>query len=213
MTLTNIQPALRFLFSASIVFAVVAAVAATSGAFSTVTPASAEDITFTTGTASLLIAADSSGIPSTYGQSITGPTFTGLTPGEEETFTFWLKNNSDDDMELDLSADLFEKTSGDTLEDDLDIIFSCDVRSSTNRDGDSPEKSLAAWYTDLKEALDEGGDPFPGRLGGNDGVGNGTSDDEAKCVMTTTLDPTSDAQGVTVSFDADFTGETPPPPV
>lgn len=50
--------------------------------------------TFSSGNADMQLALDVSNAPGTYGDNITGPSFSGLFPGNSRTFTFWIKNNS-----------------------------------------------------------------------------------------------------------------------
>ena len=62
--------------------------------------------TFAVGSANLEIANDVSNSPGAYGESITGPSYSGLTPGDANSFTFWLKNNSTASVDLSLTADV-----------------------------------------------------------------------------------------------------------
>lgn len=188
------------------VFGVLAGVAGVSRALFTSAPATATANSFSTGSADLQIASDVSNSPGTYGTSIPGATVSDLTPGKTSTLVFWLKNNSSGDMELDLASDLANVTAG-TLGSSLNIKFTCDNKtsSSTARDGETSNKTLTAWDTDAAEPVNQGTDTTPGRLGPN-GTANGSGSDEAKCTMTTTLDPTSNSQGASASFDAVFTG-------
>lgn len=208
MTYANILPTARLLGSGAIVFGVLAAVAGISSALFTSSPATATPNTFATGSANLQIASNSGSNPVLpYGTSIPGASVTGLTPGESEDFVFWLKNSSTDNMELDLAADLANIVKPSDLDSKLKVKFSCDVKASstTERDGDTTEKTLTTWDTDPPEQMNQGADTIPGRLGKN-GTANGAGSDEAKCTMTTTLDESSTSSNTSASFDAVFTG-------
>lgn len=207
MTIAAITPMARMLLSFALVFAALAAVAGISNALFTSEPAIADENTFTTGSADLLIAPDATGTPGTYSNTIPGASVAGLTPGETETFVFWLKNDSDDTMELDLTGDLtnISDLTGTDFSTTMLIDFGCDVQNSTARDGSTPIKALGTWDTDLAQTLDDGHHALSGILGPSD-LTNGTGTDEAKCTMTVSLDESSTSENSTASFDAEFIG-------
>lgn len=201
----TMQPSLRLLMSGLVIFATLAAVAGVSSALFTSEPAIADDNTFTTGSADLLIAADDGLFG--YGSSIAGADVSGLTPGEEANFTFWLKNASDDTMELDLTGDLTDISdlTGTDFDTTMSVAFSCDVKNSTSRDGGIAAKNLGTWDTDPAASMDDGHHALSGALGPSD-VTDGSGSDEAECTMSVTLDESSTSQDSTASFDAEFVG-------
>jgi hypothetical protein len=204
----------RLVISGAVVFATLAGVVGVSRALFVSAPATATDSTFSTGSANLLIASDAGVLPGTYGASIPGANVTDMTPGEERTFTFWLKNDSPGNMELDLASDLADisLTPSTDLGTALSLDFDCDVKNSTNRDGETPVKNVNAWDADAAEPVDDPVDASTtrGQLGPS-GAADGVGTDEAECVMTTALDSGSTAQSATASFDAVFTGTQVPP--
>lgn len=221
MTLATIQPLTRLILSAGIIFGVLAAVAATSSAIFSTDPATITGNTFATGGADLLIAAPNGSLPGTYGTSIQGADISGMMPGEEKKFDFWLKNASQGAVELDLTAELTQITFADSAEQPLStneteldttltVLISCDVSNASLRDGASTTKNLATWQSDGVTALDQttsiSTNATPGRLGENDGTDNGVGSDEAKCTMTAKLDPNSNAKATATSFNAQFVG-------
>jgi hypothetical protein len=210
MTLTAAAPMMRLVVSGLVIFAVLAAVAGVSGALFTSAPAIATDNTFTTGSADLQIASDVSNAPGTYGSSIPGADVSGLLPGDEETFTFWLKNNSAGDLELDLAAALtnISAATGTDLESNLTVNITCD-NSSANRDGGTGAQNITDWAAETSAvSLNDGHHALSGRLGASNAT-NGSGTDESKCTMTATLASASTAAAQTVSFDAEFTGTQP----
>ena len=211
-------PTLRLLTSALVIFGALAAVAGVSSALFS-DSATLENSTFATGEgADLLIAPEGPESPGTYADSILGPTITNMLPGDTETFTFWLKNNSDSEtLSLDLSTIIENVNSlpvDSTLRDDLSVGFTCDVGDDDSTTPDGPgitPKTLNDWDNDVSAMTGLG------TLGPNDGTVNGIGSDEAECIMTATLSSSSTAENNSVNFDAEFTGTqatpttTPPP--
>lgn len=202
-----LRPTLRLVFSAAMIFAVLAAVAGVSSALFTSAPAIASDSTITTGSADLLIAEDTGSGPGTYSALIDGADITGLTPGETEEFSFWIQNTSTDTIELDLAADLTNIS--DLTDTDFGttmmVGLECDVQTTGTRDGSILAKSLGTWDTDLAALLDDGHHALSGILGPS-GPADGTGTDEAKCTMTIALDEASTSDSSAASFDTELVG-------
>ena len=229
MTLTQINPMARLVFSGAIVFAVLAAVAGVSGALFTTNPATATANSMSTGNAELQIAHDNGTEtpgPVEYGETITGfDPADGLVPGgPAQEFNFWLKNNSDASVDLNLFADLsgftFFDNSGETPEDlgsggggtdidaNLEVGFSCASQGEPEVTGSTPTKTLlgTGGWSNAVAAL---GDQFVEAavvLTPDDDI-PGDGDDEAFCTMTVSLKEGAEDANHSATFDAVFKGQ------
>jgi hypothetical protein len=210
---------IRLLRSFFILFIAIAAATGATAAALLSNPASATSVTYSTASADLLIAPNIAGNnPGVYGSSISGDVFTGLAPGDSRSFSFWLKNSGTGTFDLDLFADLNNITYKDSadvaltesqtdLDTTMSVSFTCNVSNSTTRDGSTPAKTLTAWQADEPHTLSNGGHIDSGALEPDNGTSNGTGRDEARCTMTTTVNPSSTAKETSAVFDVSFTGQ------
>lgn len=162
--------------------------------------------TFSTGSADVQIAEDvPPADPGTYAGSITGVTFSDITPGFTMDKDFWIKNNSTGTFSMDATADLnnLGGISNGTLPDELMVKFTCDTDKNGLGTGNTTtiEKSVNSWITDAPVAL--------GTLGPNEGASNATiasDQDELLCRMTASLSVDADntIAGKDLSFDGVF---------
>ena len=163
--------------------------------------ASAINNTFATGNADLQIAQDLSGTPDTFGDSITGPTFTGMFPGQSRTFDFWLRNNSSSAITLDLTADVNAiNPSGDgdqAIDNALLISWTCDTTGNGSLGDETPtsEFSPRDWFN-----------------GGNASLSTLAPSTNMFCRMTGRLPSSADSTVAdqTVIFDALYDGTQTP---
>lgn len=115
--------------------------------------------TFSTGDSNLQIAANNAGIPGTYGESITGPTFTGIFPGQTKTFEFWLKNSSTAAINLDLLADVSAINPTDNITQTIDnvllISWVCDTDGNGGLADNTPSSAFSPrdWFEGGNAAL------------------------------------------------------------
>jgi hypothetical protein len=216
MTLTNTQPVARLIMSAAIIFGVLAAVAAASNALLQTNNATATGNDFSVASADILeIAADVNNGPGPYATTLLDAfNAAGMVPGDTREFKFWLRNTTNDDIELHLFGDLanyvftHDATSISSTATELDanmkIKFLCDVINSTN-DGNTPEQTLTAWTSSAatgKQQFDDEGTVVLGATPSNT--------NQAQCTMRVTLDSDSEDEGDSVQFDAIFSGEQVP---
>jgi spore coat-associated protein N len=165
--------------------------------------ASSTGNTFSTGNADLQIAADVEGAEA-FSNSITGPNFSGIVPGEIKEFTFWLKNNSSGTINLDLTADVSAITPSSDVEQTIDnallVSWVCDLSGDGNLADETPTSKFSPreWLT-----------------GGNAGLGSLTPSEQMICRMFGELPSSADntLAGQSVSFDAVYnaTQVTPTP--
>jgi len=156
--------------------------------------ATSEDNTFVSGNADLQIALDVES-PGIFGESIAGPNFTGIFPGESRDFDFWLKNNSASKIDLDVTADVSSITpAGDgdqTIDNVLLVKWTCDL----DGDGDLSDETPTAEFS-----------PRDWFNGGNAALGSLTPAEEMLCRMTGRLpsDADSTVADQTVVFDVEY---------
>lgn len=152
--------------------------------------------TFASGNAELKIAPDVNNAPGNYEASIPGFSGTGnIFPGYSENFTFWLKNTSDSDMELNNIAK-FVNVGGtgantEALQGALKVGFTC------TRIGDNVITTAGPFSVNDWEA---GSASVGNLLGGN------VAASEAQCVMNVSLPVSADntVSNATVTFDGQF---------
>ncbi|OGH14012.1 MAG: hypothetical protein A2687_06115 [Candidatus Levybacteria bacterium RIFCSPHIGHO2_01_FULL_38_26] len=155
--------------------------------------ATSEDNTFASGNADLQISLDDpDSSPVEFLDSIPGPNFTGIFPGESRDFDFWLKNNSSSVIDLDLTADVSSITpdpDGDqTIDNILLLSWTCDINGNGSLGDETPtaEFSPRDWLN-----------------GGNAALGSLIPAEEMFCRMTGRLPSTADSTvaNQTVVFD------------
>ena len=142
--------------------------------------------TMTTGNANLQIAEDLAS-PGTFSSSIGGLTGVDLAPGQSASKLFWLKNNSDSDISLAVSAAVGNVT-GDLASSKVDLSISCG--------GPAVVGTLATFPTDTIVTIPHGvveGNPV-------------------LCNIEATLNGTTEPADTdkTISFDVTFTGTQTP---
>lgn len=183
----------------SIMAALTILAGATYAAFSDFVTATGN--TFAVGNADLQIALDNSGAPGTYGDTIPGPTFSGIIPGQTKNYVFWLKNASTSATPLDLTADINAIDPTDdgaqTIDNTLLVSWTCDTDHDNSLANNTPtaEFSPRDWLN-----------------GGNAGVGALTPGQQMECELNGRLPDTADntVAGQTVSFDARYDGNQTP---
>lgn len=156
--------------------------------------------TFSTGNADLQIAADVEGTE-VFTDSITGPNFSGLFPGETREFDFWLKNNSLSAIDLNLVADVSAINPTDDATQEIDnallISWVCDTDGNGGVADNTPtaEFSPRAWLN-----------------GGNASLESLTPGEQMICRMFGRLPDTTDntVAGETVIFDVTYDGTQTP---
>ncbi len=155
--------------------------------------ATASNNTFATGNADLQLSLDGE----SFANSIPGPAFTNMAPGDTETYDFWLKNNSSASISLDLTADVSAinpNPDGDQLIDNtLLVSWVCD----TDNDNDFSNNTPTSEYS-----------PRDWLNGGNASIGALAQNAELKCQLTGRIPSTADntIAGQTVLFDAFYDG-------
>lgn len=154
--------------------------------------ATATSNTFSTATADLKIAPDSNGTTGTLTTSMTGFSPSApIVPGYAQDFTFWLVNQSTNNLGLATVAKLAANgaTNDTGLEAALMVTFSC-TNTTTSTVTSAGPYSVTTW------------------LSSSASIGSLATGQKAKCVMHVTLgsDVSSTLQGKSVSFDAQFTG-------
>ena len=158
--------------------------------------ATATNNTFASGNADLLIAVDGGlGEPNleVFAPSIAGADFDNVFPGFNQNFMFWLKNTSDSNIELNITADLLNLVqTGTDLDDALLIKWVCDLNNDTVLDQNteaSSEFSVRQWV--------DGGFATLGSLAQNEAM---------KCGMYSRVPTTAtnDIAGESISFDVTY---------
>lgn len=108
--------------------------------------------TFATGNANLQIATDTGSGPGTFVESIAGPNFSGIYPGQTKTFEFWLKNSSTAQIDLNLDADvsaISPDPDGDQLIDNtLLVSWVCDTDGDLSLGNNTPSSEFSPrdWF-------------------------------------------------------------------
>jgi predicted ribosomally synthesized peptide with SipW-like signal peptide len=151
--------------------------------------------TFAVGNADLQIAPDTGSGPGTFVESIPGPSFTGMFPGQTKTFEFWLKNSSTSTIDLALTADVSAINPAADGDQDVDNVLLVSWVCDTDGDGGvadntpSSEFSPRDWFT-----------------GGNAGVGTLIPGEQMICRMFGELPSSASetVEGETVAFDAKY---------
>jgi predicted ribosomally synthesized peptide with SipW-like signal peptide len=186
----------RIAMSAMSIFGALAIMGgATYAAFSD--SASVTGNTFASGVAGLQVAPDVSGAPGGFLDSITGPTFNDVIPGQTKTYFFWLKNGSTSTLNLNLAADVTAISAAADIDQEMDnsllISWTCDTDNNNSLDNNS-----ATTGESPRAFLD----------GGTASIGTIASGDEMFCKMTGTLplDAPAGAAGETMSFDVVYGG-------
>lgn len=160
--------------------------------------ATSEDNTFASGNASLLIAEDvPNNSPGPFDESISGPNFDGLFPGDSRDFDFWLKNDSSSDIDLDLTADVSsitpEPDENQTIDNVLLVSWVCDLDGDLDLSDETPtaEFSPRDWFN-----------------GGSADLGTLTPDEQMLCRMTGRLPESADDTVVdqSVIFNVEYDG-------
>lgn len=197
---------IRLITSGLIVFGVLAAVVGVSVAVFTDQAAITES-QFTTGTVELDIAPNTEGplvddtddSPGSFNAtSISGPIITDLLPTEIETFEFWLRNSTTDgDVSLSLNTAVAAVGTPDPdVSANLLISFACDDDGDGVITGDDPAigpTPLGTWASG----------PFVPGFSLAPTI-------QRHCRMNATLGSGATAEGASASFNATFTGSTPP---
>ncbi len=158
--------------------------------------------TFAVGNADLQIAPDVTGNPGTFVETIPGPSFSGMFPGQTKTFDFWLKNNSLAAIDLNILADVTSVVdpvdANDTIDNVLLVSWTCDI-SGNGSLGD--ETATSAFSP--RDWLD----------GGDASLGSLIPGEQMFCRMTGQI-PSSAGNGIngeTVNFGVTY-GATQPSP-
>jgi predicted ribosomally synthesized peptide with SipW-like signal peptide len=124
--------------------------------------ATAEDATFTAGTADLQVGLDTGSEGTVvFADSFPAPDFNNLQPGFTSETDFWVRNNSDTGIDLDVLADLAgltETPGGDAsndLKNNLMISWNCDTDDDGSLANNTPtaEFSVNDWVTGGNAAL------------------------------------------------------------
>lgn len=150
--------------------------------------------TFAAGNADLKIAPDATGSPGPYADTIPGPNFSGMFPGQTKTFEFWLKNESLSAIDLDLTADVEDiLPSGDgdqVIDNALLVSWVCDTSGNGGlEEAPTAEFSPRDWFN-----------------GGDASVGTLIPGDEMICRMFGRLPSDTDnaVAGQSVEFDVRY---------
>lgn len=109
--------------------------------------ATATNNTFATGNPSLLLSADPGGSEPSFLDTIAGPSFSGLVPGDTKIFPFWIKNASDGDVNFDVTGDVASIVEDADLDDALLVSWKCDQSGDNSLADETPtsEFSPRAW--------------------------------------------------------------------
>lgn len=160
--------------------------------------------TFAVGNGNLQIAPDTVSGPGVFVESIDGPSFNGMFPGQTKTFDFWLKNSSDAAIDLDLVADVTAITDpideNDAIDNVLLVSWLCDQNGNGILGDETPtsEFSPRDWFN-----------------GGNASLGSLIPNEQMFCQMTGRIPSSADdsISGETVIFDVEYgaTQVTPAP--
>lgn len=150
--------------------------------------------TFATGNADLQIAVNSTD-PLVFSDSIAGPNFSGILPGQTKNFDFWLKNNSTATLTLDLTADVSSITPSEDgaqgIDNALLISWVCDSNGNNSLGDESPtaEFSPRDWLN-----------------GGNASVGSLAAGAQKFCRMSGRLPSSADSTvaNQSVAFDVRY---------
>lgn len=113
--------------------------------------ATATNNTFATGDANLEIALDTVSGPGTFGDSIVGPNFAEMIPGDSEVFSFWLRNNGSVGINLDITGDVSSIVGADPdqeLDNALLVSWTCDTTGDNSLGDETPtsEFSPRDWF-------------------------------------------------------------------
>lgn len=162
---------------------------ATFAAFGDTATATAN--TFATGIAALKISQDNSG-PVSFLDTIPGPNFAGIIPGQTKNFDFWLKNESDTAITLNLTADVNAISPLDDPTQDIDNVLLVSWNCDTDLDNDLGNNTPSAEFS-----------PRDWLNGGNASVGSLNTGQQMFCRMSGRLPSTADntVAGETVAFD------------
>jgi predicted ribosomally synthesized peptide with SipW-like signal peptide len=150
--------------------------------------------TFAVGNADLQISPDSGGTATGFADTITGPSFTGMFPGQTKTFEFWLKNNSQAAIDLDLKADIENIVNATDVTDEIDNTLLVSWVCDTSGNGGLEETPTAEFS------------PRAWQDGGDAGLGTLAPGEQMICRMFGKLpsSATNDVAGETVSFDVRY---------
>ena len=181
----------------SIVSSLVIMGGATYAAFTT--QATLANNTFATGNADLLIANDNSGTPDPFAATIPGVDIDGIFPGFTTDKLFWLRNESDSAIGLNVRGDLsnlggaFHGTDG-SLPDKMRVQFSCDTDGNglgVGTDTTTGNYTVREWIN-----------------GGDDAMGVLAQNQQFLCKMIASLDVNAgnELQDSDISFNAIFNG-------
>ncbi len=154
--------------------------------------ATATNNTFATGNADLQISLNGED----YDDSIPGPTFTGMFPGDSRTYDFWLKNNSSAAISLNLTSDVSainpDPDGNQEIDNTLLVSWVCDPENDGFGDNiPTSEFSPRDWFN-----------------GGNASLGSLAQNVELACQLTGRIPSSADGSiaGETIVFDAVYDG-------
>lgn len=181
---------IRIAFSILTILASAGIMAGATFAFFT-DQATSTNNTFSAGNADLQIAVDVVG-SEVFADTIAGPNFTGMFPGETRNFDFWLKNNSASAINLNLTADVDDiLPAADGVQDidnELLVRWTCDLDGNLSLGDETPtsEFSPRDWFT-----------------GGNASLGSLIPAEQMFCRMSGRLpsDTDNSVAGESVEFD------------
>lgn len=151
--------------------------------------------TFAVGDANLQIAIDTGSGPGTFGETIVGPSFTGMFPGQTKTFEFWLRNSSTAAIDLDLVADVTAIVdpvdANDLIDNTLLVSWVCDLSG----DGSLADETVTSEFS-----------PRDWFIGGDAALGSLIPAEQMICRMFGELPSTAtnDVAGETVAFDVEY---------
>ncbi len=153
--------------------------------------------TFATGNADLQVAPDVSGNAGTFVETMPGPTFSGMFPGQTKTFDFWLKNNSTATIPLDLTADISAINPSNDGDQQLDNVLLVSWLCDIDHDNSLGNNTATAEFS-----------PRDWLNGGNASVGSLGPNQQMFCRMIGRLPSSADSTvaGQTVIFDALYGG-------
>lgn len=190
----------KIAMSAVSILAAIALMGGTTFAFFT-DQASSTNNTFSTGNADLDIAPDTGTGPGGFAETISGPNFTGIIPGETRNFDFWLRNNSSTALGLDLLADISAINPVLDADQEIDnvllISWNCDTDLDLSLGNNTPTSEFS---------------PRDWLNGGDESVGSLASGTQMFCRMIGRLPSTADntVAGETVVFDAVYNASQTP---